>query len=634
VQPGLFFSLILVIWLWLDFNGLLMSVIATYFFFGMEGAPLLELTIGLVAVLTFSGPAFYWLLLLRRNVRWEFELLTGLQAGIYLFCALVRDSDVFAWTIVFGRFVSGVAIVSLLRRIRDFSNYEIPALGFLIAFTVYLWARIAGDGLLLAIRPTSISAAMLIGLFILAMALRRTPAAAPVRAERADRSLQVSTIAFALLIDVGFALLYNFNLWSASTPWAHASVYAFSFGLGTAGGFLVARHLAPRRSSLPLLLASGAAAMGLGLYVVLHLSYRLDLGLLAHAAGCYGLTVFWVLFVRRFKHHLDRKPGALPIAGMQASNLISLMVLTHFLMTAIPSGFWLAFGIGVPLLAAVEVRMPIREGAPLSTRRATAWLALFLVPMLPALFYLTSPGRVVPQAIREPNLSVMTTNARYGWTDDYRFEPEPYLRWLQGRPADIIGMQEVNKGNFYASFADLFQYYRARLPGDAIYGDASFGFGNALFTSLELRESRIVAFREGDMIRRSFVWALVEHRGREIEVFVTHLSHLPHPNPVRQAQVAELIEWLQRSERPWILMGDLNARPDAPEIAALLEVAHPVFRERSELLAELTHPSIQPKERIDYVFFSPHFDLVEQEVLDHGGTTDHRPVRSVLKLVR
>lgn len=374
--------------------------------------------------------------------------------------------------------------------------------------------------------------------------------------------------------------------------------------------------------------------MGLALFAVLHLSYRLDLGLIAHGAGCYGLTVFWYLFVRRFKHHLDRKPGALPIAGMQASNLISLAVLAHFLMTAIPSGFWLAFGIGVPLLSAVEVRLPIREEAPLSTRRVAAWLALFFVPMLPALFYLTSTERGVAQSSREPGLSVMTTNSRYGWTDDYRFEPEPYLHWLQDHPADVIGMQEVNKGNFYASFADLFQYYRGRLPGSSIYGDASFGFGNALFTDLEVLQSRVVAFRRSDMIRRSFVWTLLEYRGRPIEVFVTHVSHLPHPNPVRQAQVAELIEWIRRSERPWILMGDLNARPDEPEIAALIEVAHPVFRERPELLAEPTHPSVHPRVRIDYVFFSSHFDLVDQEVLDNRGTSDHRPVRTVLVLAR
>jgi endonuclease/exonuclease/phosphatase family metal-dependent hydrolase len=452
--------------------------------------------------------------------------------------------------------------------------------------------------------------------------------------ERSARSLQLSTVAFALLIDLGFTLLYNFNLWSARTPSVHASVYALFFGLGTAAGFLVARHLAPRRSHLPALLASATAGMGFALWVVLHLSYRLELGLLAHGAGSYGLTVFWYLFVRRFKQHRDRTPGALPIAGMQVSNVVSLLVLSHFLMTANPSGFWVAFAIGVPLLCAVEMKLPIGTAAPLPARRAAAFAALFLAPVLPALLYLTSDAGRVLETGGESELSVMTTNARYGWTDDYRFDPAPYLDWLRAHPADVVGLQEVNKGNFYAGFTDLFQLYRARVPGHAVYGDANFGFGNALFTRLRLRESRVVAYRDSDMIRRSFVWALLEYRGREIEVYVTHLSHLPHPNPVRQAQVAELVERLGASGRPWILMGDLNAHPDDPEITGLLQVAHPVFGERPELLSELTHPAAAPRERIDYVLFSAHFDLLDQEVLDHDGASDHRPIRSVLRLVR
>ncbi len=39
MQRSLFFALILVVWLGLDFNGLMMSVLGTYFFFGQEGTP-------------------------------------------------------------------------------------------------------------------------------------------------------------------------------------------------------------------------------------------------------------------------------------------------------------------------------------------------------------------------------------------------------------------------------------------------------------------------------------------------------------------------------------------------------------------------------------------------------------------
>jgi endonuclease/exonuclease/phosphatase family metal-dependent hydrolase len=226
----------------------------------------------------------------------------------------------------------------------------------------------------------------------------------------------------------------------------------------------------------------------------------------------------------------------------------------------------------------------------------------------------------------------MTTNIRYGWTDDYRFEPQKHLQWLQRHPADIIGYQEVNKGSIYGSFMDLYQYYRSSISGNSVYGDASYGFGNSLSTSLNIKDSRVFAYRSADMIQRSFVWTLLEFNDLEIEVYVTHLSHLPNPNKIRQEQVAELIDWIGRSKRPWILMGDFNAQPDEPEIVELLKMSNQVFTQKPELLKELSHDSLEPTMRIDYIFFSEHFELIEQKVLDNQGTSDHRPVLARLKL--
>jgi endonuclease/exonuclease/phosphatase family metal-dependent hydrolase len=149
---------------------------------------------------------------------------------------------------------------------------------------------------------------------------------------------------------------------------------------------------------------------------------------------------------------------------------------------------------------------------------------------------------------------------------------------------------------------------------------------------MPIRDLRIVPFASSDMIQRSFVWTLLEFNGQEIEVFVTHLSHLPHPNEIRQEQVAELTAAISQSRRPWILMGDFNALPSGPEIAALMEISSPVFAQQPELLAEESHPAQNPKMRIDYIFFSGHFELLGQEVVDNGATSDHRPIRSRLRL--
>ena len=162
----------------------------------------------------------------------------------------------------------------------------------------------------------------------------------------------------------------------------------------------------------------------------------------------------------------------------------------------------------------------------------------------------------------------------------------------------------------------------------------NFGFGNAVFTQLEVTESKVIAFQSSDMILRSYIWVLAKYGGRDIEVFVTHLSHLPHPNEIRQDQVRELVERLKETKRPWILMGDMNAHAEHPEIKAYAEVAHPVFRKDERLFAEKTYPSENPTQRLDYIFFSSEFDLVSQTVLETKGTTDHRSIRTVLKLAR
>ena len=81
-------------------------------------------------------------------------------------------------------------------------------------------------------------------------------------------------------------------------------------------------------------------------------------------------------------------------------------------------------------------------------------------------------------------------------------------------------------------------------------------------------------------------------------------------------------------------MGDFNAQPQEPEIVELLKISNQVFTQKPELLKELSHESLEPTVRIEYIFFSEHFELVEQKVLNNQGTTDHRPVFARLKLNR
>ena len=631
-EYGLIFALILFFWLWMDFISLWLSVFCTYFYFGWEGTSFHFAKISLVALLGVSGALIYRVGFQKQDNRWGVKLFLGIQFLLYLLLAFFRSSDFFAWTVVLGNVVGGLTAVALFRRLRAFADHEMPFYGVLLGFVIYLTARILNDGLLTLFHIGGISTLILFGLFVPAMVFKHPDLTGPVRNKKAGAAVQCYAVGFGLLVGLCVVLLYNLSLWSSKTPAEPAAIYYASFFIGTIAGLMLSRQLVERPVGLQFLLASATVGMGFGVYVALYVPYGLLLGTIAHSLGCFGATAFWYIHLRRYWSFAVRNSGVLPVLGLIIGAIAFGVPLAYFLLKADPAGFWLALLIVAAIMAICELRYPIAGGKKPSAFWMYGVCLILAVPLLPSLFSLkTSDNARLPNS-NALELTVMTTNIRYGWTDDYRFEPKKHLQWLQRQPADVVGFQEVNKGSLYGSFMDLYQYYRSAFPDNSVYGDASYGFGNSLSTRLNSKDSRVLSYRSSDMIQRSFVWTLLDFNDMEIEVYVTHVSHLPHPNKIRQAQVAELIEWIGRSKRPWILMGDFNAQPHEPEIIELLKVSNPIFTQKPELLKELSHESLEPTMRIDYIFFSEHFELVEQKVLDNQGTADHRPVLARLKL--
>ena len=633
-EYGLIFALILFFWLLMDFISLWLSVLCTYFYFGWEGTSFHLAKISIVVLMATSGSLIYKFGFQKWDKRWGVKLFLGIQFLIYLFLAFFRTSDFFAWITVLGNVISGLTAVALFRRFRNFVNHEMPFYAVLIGFAIYLTVRILNNGLLTLFHMGGLSTLILFALFVLAMVLKHPDLDEPVHNKKAGPAAQCYAVSFGPLVGLCVVLLYNLSLWSSKTPAEPAAIYYGSFYVGTFAGLMLSRQLVARPMGLQFLLATATVGMGLGVYVVLYIPYGLPLGIIAHCLGCFGTAAFWYIHLRRYWSFAVRKPGVLPVLGLIIGAIAFGVPLAYFLLKADPAGFWLALLLVVVIMAVIEPRDPIVDGKKLSALWIYGVCLLLAVPLLPSLLLLKTSDNEKFTQPESMELTVMTTNIRYGWTDDYRFEPKKHLQWLQRRPADIVGYQEFNKGSLYGGFMDLYQYYRSAMPGNSVYGDASYGFGNGLFTRLNIKDSRVLPYHSSDMMQRSFVWTLLDYNDMEIEVYVTHVSHLPHPNKIRQAQVAELVDCIGRSNRPWILMGDLNAQPHEPEIVELLKLSNPVFTQKPELLEALSHDSLEPTMRIDYIFFSEHFELVEQKVLDNQGTSDHRPVLARLKLNR
>lgn len=639
-------ALFAVVWIWADLIGDLLSVISTYFYFGWEPDPTRVPKIFLIALLAFSGPIFYRLGLRRWKPQRVNRILLPLLFGLYLLLSLDHQSSFFAWTTVLAVWVGGLAMMSLLS---DLNQTKLPTLSLYalhVAFLFYLSIRVAQAGLPLYLAPFSGMTALHWGILLVAVLLGMfLPAAAPsAQSEPSAQSNSVNAkpsrwagsigVVFGLLTGLSVGLIYNLNIWSAGTPRALPAAYFLSMGLGFLAGWGLLRVA---RAAYYLLLPSAGLALAASLYILLNRPYDLMLGLLLHGLGCAGLFLLWAYFLERLQAYLRRQANFFPWLSYQLGFVALLLILAVFLLKSNPNGFWLALVLSLGILSAHEF-FQRRDALP-QPELMRLWLYTGGVFALMGLGSAFVPRPVnstqgAPQASATgaaTELHLLSSNIRYGWTDDYRFKPNEQVAFLAQQHPDLMGLQEVNKGHTSGAYSDLFSYYQKHLPGQWFYGDANYGFGNALMSRLPVESVELRPYTAHDMLRRSCLVAKVRFQGQSIRVFVTHLSHLPPPNPVRVAQMNELLSWIKASAEPWVLMADLNAEPGDPEVQALTALAHPIFR-RGDWLSKMSFPSLQPNRRIDYIVFSSQFQPQEQRILDNHGASDHRPVTVTLKL--
>ena len=116
--------------------------------------------------------------------------------------------------------------------------------------------------------------------------------------------------------------------------------------------------------------------------------------------------------------------------------------------------------------------------------------------------------------------------------------------------------------------------------------------------------------------------ALVKVRGTPVRVFTTHLQH--DSQPERSAQVEAIRARLATVGESVVLLGDLNATPASPEVAAITEDLADAWATAGEGDG-FTFDAATPHARIDYVLSSP--DVVARTAaVVATDASDHLPV--------
>ncbi|TFV63473.1 UNVERIFIED_ORG: endonuclease [Bacillus sp. AZ43] len=240
---------------------------------------------------------------------------------------------------------------------------------------------------------------------------------------------------------------------------------------------------------------------------------------------------------------------------------------------------------------------------------------------------------------------LVTFNTHHGVGADDRHDLPRLAKVLASVDADVICLQEVDR-HFGDRSEDVDQ---ALLLSRALDMQLAWGpaiddprpgdaprrqYGNALLSRLPILVSDVHRLPGGGEPRIA-LRTMLELDGSTLWVTATHLT--TRSAEERSAQVAALAALHTEEMAAGVLVGDFNARPDAPELAPL----HARFTDAWELAADRgdqagwrfwqrdeghTHPARSPHRRIDQAWVSPGVAVASARVLDAEGASDHLPL--------
>jgi len=234
-----------------------------------------------------------------------------------------------------------------------------------------------------------------------------------------------------------------------------------------------------------------------------------------------------------------------------------------------------------------------------------------------------------------PALTVMTYNIHQGRGVDGVFDLDRIAAVIRSQDADLVALQEVGRhwsaeSEFRDQPAELARLlemewvYGANLDRDPpAPGAPRRQYGTAILTAWPIRGSENIPLPRvsADNEQRGLLVLDVDLDGAP---FRLHNAHLSVSAQDRRLQVEALLAAADSAAVPHALAGDLNAAPQAPELAPLFDR----FRDAWTVGGEgdgFTFPASAPTVRIDYVLVSPELGVGSVDVPARAGS-DHLPL--------
>src|SRR5688500_6820023 len=205
---------------------------------------------------------------------------------------------------------------------------------------------------------------------------------------------------------------------------------------------------------------------------------------------------------------------------------------------------------------------------------------------------------------------------------------EEIAKGINQHKPDIVGINEAHKNTWQARFGDHTDQL-TRLTGMTILFGRSYrfmggDFGNAILTRGKILKSEVHDL-PGTGEPRSLLEAVVNINGGTIEFYVTHVTAWASlGRETRELQLKCVNAHIRAVAHPFILVGDLNAPPETPEMVSFLD------KNILQFAGDPSAPTHRVMEqRLDYILIDPGWQVRSARVLD-DGPSDHRAVLAEL----
>jgi len=287
---------------------------------------------------------------------------------------------------------------------------------------------------------------------------------------------------------------------------------------------------------------------------------------------------------------------------------------------------------GFTLLTAIIAGIKLRKRkcpARIVTAASWAWITAVALMILTAGVLFIQPAG--PHSEPRDDITLMTYNIRSGYGAADTFDLRRTAGTIIEADADIVVLQEVNRGNGLNGYTDDIIGLMAVLR-PAGYRYWTFGpaanllYGNAIISRYPIVASETFPYDTVVAEDRSVLAARVKIGGRRLAVYSTHLTHVGKSSPERVSQVNQLLALAGSEGLPKAIMGDINTEPDHIEIQLLESRYTDAYLGAGGAPPGYTFRADDPHSRIDYIFTSSDLVPLEARVDTDTLASDHLPL--------